>query len=688
MFAGQIEQQHRLADDVRKLRIERLRQVREQEKVIANGHASEYKEFIGKRKRAREDILRDKLLREERTLQRNLAEQWQRSLIDTGHAHRTAMLHKKNRTFSDNKNTVNAQRMASVEHRGKVALEQYRNVREANIKATTEGAKQRLNKVREMGASDREDARAAAEAKAAGIIARSLIAAQNSTMSTGEGLVRIQRGSVQQGALKVQERGVVTLPVQAVIQRHTDENEHGSFSMFNNVGVAEEQTMKKRFGLVLRELQHRKVSTARARIAQKTLRQNNNHNNNNSSSSRTTAGISWAEAFESDLALLSSVDNAAARAMKRRNAIDVARSAVTGSVRAFESVFFRSEHPTATDMRSENIPSSSSSSLERIRQQEVNFLDDSREDEPDDDDEEEEEIDSIGDHRHRHTAAARMTTAQPRPPAWVIPAATPAMGANRSAYARKLQQQQQQQQQQQYQPQIQQQYQQPPPLQQPPPPQYQQRQQQQPHLLGVPLPVVTPGPPMKQQSVSRAMPPAVPGEAQLPQQQPPQQQQRQPQPLQPQQPPPPPLQHQQQSSGLSEADASCMSPTVPVPAPSWQNVMDISSASSASSASGLLSDTSLMVDGGLFGGGFEGGQEEGFDGTTAVTRTNNNTVSATTATTLAHTATSTLDNNDDDKEAESDDVLTMAVKIKEMGVGGPREETSKVQPPYPHSNEE
>ena len=671
MFAGQLEQQHRLADDVRKLRIERLRQVREQEKAIANGHASEYKEFIGKRKRAREEILRDKLLREERTLQRNLAEQWQRSLVDTGDAHRTAMLHKKNRSYSDNKNTVNAQRMATVEQRGKVALEQYRNVREANNKATTEGAKQRLNKVREMGASDREDARAAAEAKAAGIIARSLIAAQNSSMSTGEGLVRVQRGSVQQGALRVQERGVVTLPVQAVIQRHTDENEHGSFSMFNDVGVAEEQTMKKRFGLVLRELQHRKVSTARARVAQKALRQNNNHNNG-SSSSRTAAGICWADAFESDLALLSSVDNAAARAMKRRNAIDMARSAVTGSVTAFESEFFRSEHPTATDMRTERTPSSSSSA---VRQQEDNYWDDGRED---NDEQEEEEVDSIEDHRHHHTASARMTTVQPRPPAWVIPAATPAMGGNRSVYARKLQQQQLQQQPSQQQQQQHTSQQLPPsqlPRQHPPPQQH----------LGIPSSVVTPAPPMKQFNPA-PLPPAVPSEPQLQQQHQQQPSQKQ----QSQQQPPPQKQPQQQqqpsqppSTSISGADASSWaSSTVPAPAPSWQNVMDISSASSASvSASVLLSDTSLMV---------EGDTMEGVEGVTIAESNTNNiatataTATATVSTTPAQTTTLTHGNDDDDKEAESDDVLTVSVKIKGMGMGT-REETSKVLQPYYNS---
>jgi len=348
MFAGQLEKDRRNADDVRKLRLERLRQVREQERAIASGHAQLYKDCIGNRKRVREDLLREKLVRDERSLQRSLALHWQRSLIDTGYAHRTANHHKNSRSMDARReDAVEAQRSAVVAQRGKDALNEFRNQRATSARAATEAADRRFQNVKETSFVDREEARSAAEARAATVIARSIImqsamssSLSSSSASAAAAAVTQNKQRVRQGALKVQDRGNVTLRVQARVFRHGSGGNDGffdeqePFTIVNDVGLAEQEASRKRFGQVLRELVHRKVSTVRAYVAKKATRRRPTDPQH--------------DAFEADLALLSSVDKAAARSAKRRSSgADVSvisRGTTTAaemeSLRDFEGEFF------------------------------------------------------------------------------------------------------------------------------------------------------------------------------------------------------------------------------------------------------------------------------------------------------------------------------------------------------------
>lgn len=383
MFSGVLEAGQRHAEDLKKIRIDRLRQVRRQEKEIASGHSFWYKETICNRKRAREEILREKMTRDERNFHQNLALQWQQSLVDTGHAHRTAMEQTRNRSMmSSYKRMATARKHLSVVQRGKDALGVVRNMHDASNKTTTNMIDRRLNTIRETGVSDREDARAAAEAKAANIVARSLMAQNTSMASDGTA-----RRSVLQGAVKVQDRGKIQLKKQALVIHHDNRppfvvgspggsENLDSLSIVNEVRLAERDAMKKRFGLVLREMIHRKLSTARASLAKKSFR-----------------GAKQ-DSLESDLALLSSVDNA--RASKRSSADAAALLTIHGaegsSLRDFEGEFLTEHFSLSSGQYPDLLADVSAAG---------------------DDD-----VDSID-----GPVATRVGTKieQPRPPAWVIP---------------------------------------------------------------------------------------------------------------------------------------------------------------------------------------------------------------------------------------------------------------------------
>jgi hypothetical protein len=156
---GVIEAEALSRKNFKETRLARLREVREQESLITRERASAYRKIISIRKNAKTNYIKEALLSEKRILHNKLTVKWQCSLVDTGHAHRTAaqVLQSKDIFRSDDDELIQIQQMNAIQ-RGKEAAFLRKNEIQNQLKLAVE--RQERSSIRKIIIkSDREDAR-------------------------------------------------------------------------------------------------------------------------------------------------------------------------------------------------------------------------------------------------------------------------------------------------------------------------------------------------------------------------------------------------------------------------------------------------------------------------------------------------------------------------------------------------
>jgi hypothetical protein len=322
---GALEQRLYGEDQVKKLRVQRLKDMRDQDRVLTKDQMREYRAAIDSRKRAKMEDMKAKKLAVMKATHDDLANKWRMSLIDNGCAHRDAVTHAVVTVERiQEKENVQVQKAAASAVRGKVAMKT-EVVKIKQRGAKTESLKRQRDAVKDLQASNREDARMAAETRQA----RAKVAAakafeaefaggpviikQGSTSSAGSQgaasakasqgrVVAVQAKVMKHGATKadvsvVQVRILLycsslsalflssylltaclhsltphdtSLTIMPPINRHNTTHITYNITLQNNAGHEEGETLKRKFNRVLRELLNKTRAKARARQAIKT----------------------------------------------------------------------------------------------------------------------------------------------------------------------------------------------------------------------------------------------------------------------------------------------------------------------------------------------------------------------------------------------------------------------------------
>ena len=278
--------------------------------------------MIGARKQIKTEIVKENLISQKKSLHDDLVQARQRSLIDAGHAHRTAIEKSNASTISRIRNELaRIQDMNAANQRGidaNIAVHKALDVQRILAAAPLERNKLRLN----MIASDREDARATAEARSA-YNARKIADAEQKLVISPHKYSNVQQVT-QQSAVRIQDRGSVKTRTNIVRYGRPGVNEQ---SLLNRAAVEEKSAMLRRWAIVMKEMIHRKGTECRDRDARKGL--------------RTARQI---DKLEGELALLTIADKSSRRALVAKSAAlirsDLHRGKESPSaVREFEEVF-------------------------------------------------------------------------------------------------------------------------------------------------------------------------------------------------------------------------------------------------------------------------------------------------------------------------------------------------------------
>jgi hypothetical protein len=327
-------------EDYQGARLRRLQEVRLQEKLMSLSRCNEYRKFIRFRKKKKTEFVKEGLMNAKRDRHDELAFARQSSLVDTGCAHRNACEISSNEVINNirqkllvNKTRANANergRIATIEGNDKLLVRQ--NLAAHQIS--------RINLRQSAIASDREDARKTAEARAAKLSRESAAENLRSPESAINHKLLNTKHSTQQGSNRIQDRGTVLSNVNII--RHNRSNEHDML-LQNNSAAEERSALNRRWTAVMKEMVHRKCSAARARMARNSL-----------------VAAHKVERIEADLSLLAAVDKASCRANVARSAAAVRsgarrREASQSSTIEFEDEFvFPIDIKSCLDFKSQN----------------------------------------------------------------------------------------------------------------------------------------------------------------------------------------------------------------------------------------------------------------------------------------------------------------------------------------------
>jgi hypothetical protein len=260
-FTGRIERESILQNDFNQARLKRLQQVRQQEKALSTDRCDAYRNLIVRRKEVKTKDVKRELIRGRKSLHDEFVNARQQSLIDTGCAHRRASdLSASNAIDKIDAELLRVLKEDETTQREKVAMSA--NYLEQTAKRELAAALVKRNNLRRCAiASDREDARATAEAKAA-ITARRLDD-QRQTSSESM-LLRRQNDRInlaRQGGLRIQDRRAISLNTSVVRHGAADSDQR---AVINSATMQERYTMTRRWSYVMKELIHRKSSASRA----------------------------------------------------------------------------------------------------------------------------------------------------------------------------------------------------------------------------------------------------------------------------------------------------------------------------------------------------------------------------------------------------------------------------------------
>lgn len=265
-FLGTLEVQGKLDCFSKQLRIQRIKEVREQEKAIAQQRCVSYRQCIYERKADKECHLKKQKQNDQLHELNNLHSRWQRAASESGGAHRSA---KENVNILMKKTAAEA---CLLQKREKEKVRRENDALKLRHEQILETQRQSLRLLelqqvkKEIRQSDREDAHAMGEVYAA---RQELLDLKNAALS---GLHRVPKvytqTRVQQGADSIEQRFAVE--VNARIWRHgaraTD-----STVIRNGASVEETAILKKNWQLVMREMQNRTRTRVRARTAYQTV---------------------------------------------------------------------------------------------------------------------------------------------------------------------------------------------------------------------------------------------------------------------------------------------------------------------------------------------------------------------------------------------------------------------------------
>ena len=317
-FSGIFEERADNLQDFKEARLQRLQEVRQQEKLLSSDRCSAYRKVIELRTQTKTEFIKSMLISEKKNHQNRLILEWQGSLVDTGYGHRTALeVNSRNSVRISTADTRNHERLLIAANRGREAMIERNSEIERQQKITA--------KLMERGsfrttaiASDREDARAAAETKIAEHARKAMLMKQKTDKSSN--VINMTR----QNAVRIQDRGPVAKDINVIRHGKSEVDEVSSISCAR---VEERNALAKRWGVVMKEMRHRNIITSRALIARQTMR-----------------SINQGEAFENELSLLMLADKSLCRIGKARNVASVRAAAdrvkaTPNAARAFEREF-------------------------------------------------------------------------------------------------------------------------------------------------------------------------------------------------------------------------------------------------------------------------------------------------------------------------------------------------------------
>jgi hypothetical protein len=319
-FYGSLEVRGKFDALSKELRIQRLKEVREQERLIAQKRCSTYRQCIDGRKASKTKVISEQKRSVREDQLNELTQKWRSAAEESGLAHRLA----KSRTDAAMKKSVETtkigiRRAAEEQQRSLVAEKiRHENILAAQRESLRLLALQQVKK--EFRQSEREDAHAIGETYAARQQLEDLKAAALERMHSVP-VVYTQR-RVQQGAVSIEQRFPVE--VHARVVRHGVRGHGYDATVIHNSATVEEVTiLRKNWQLVMREMQNKIRTRVRAKTAQHTVERNR--------------GVVF---LDSELHQLEIVDKAPGRQHRLNSALCVAPDAEAPRLQStFEKMF-------------------------------------------------------------------------------------------------------------------------------------------------------------------------------------------------------------------------------------------------------------------------------------------------------------------------------------------------------------
>lgn len=263
-FTGRIERESTILNDFNQARLTRLQQVRQQEKALSTNRCDAYRSLIVRRKELKTRDVKRELIRRRKSLHDEFVTARQQSLIDTGYAHRTAY----DLSASDTIDKIDTEVLLALKQENALRREKVAkasNYLDQTVKRELAAALVKRNNLRRCAiASDREDARATAEAKAAKV---ARILDDQRHMSAESTLPRtpyVGTNVARLGGLRIQDRRPIHMHTNVV--RHAQSNDDHN-TIVNSAALQERCTMTRRWSYVMKEMIHRKSSASRAHDA-------------------------------------------------------------------------------------------------------------------------------------------------------------------------------------------------------------------------------------------------------------------------------------------------------------------------------------------------------------------------------------------------------------------------------------
>jgi hypothetical protein len=245
-----------LEEQLLQKRIQRLLQVRNQDKNNASSQCSQYREIINARKNQRYEESKGRKIAIKEGQLNGLKKNWQRSLISTGDAQKAANVEGKKSVLmeiSNNQELIKNRSIAS--QRGKKALTiKHNEIQKNNL--IKEQKLVNMAMLNDISSSHREDARAYAEYK----YAQEEIAKNKSKPDYKYSIIKHQIGA-HQSSPSIQNR--VPVVVHALIQRH-GLPETDTTTIFNTAEAEKDVVINKTFDRIVGELNARQVTQKRA----------------------------------------------------------------------------------------------------------------------------------------------------------------------------------------------------------------------------------------------------------------------------------------------------------------------------------------------------------------------------------------------------------------------------------------